>query len=91
MSEGGGPPPTGSFSDSLFEAPDGAVHTSGVQTHDLGYLTVLAAQALHKGQLKPGDKQMKAGRLGTIEIQGDNILLGKPFIFTKENIDQFDF
>ena len=32
-----------------------------------------------------------AGRLGKIEIQGDNILLGKPFTFTKENIDRFDF
>ncbi len=60
-------------------------------THDLGYLTVLAAQALFKGQLKAGDKQMKAGRLGTIEIEGDNVLLGKPFAFTKENIDRFDF
>ena len=28
---------------------------------------------------------------GTVEIQGDNILLGKPLTFTKENIDQFDF
>jgi hypothetical protein len=26
-----------------------------------------------------------------VEIQGDNILLGKPFIFNKSNIDQFDF
>ena len=60
-------------------------------THDLGYLTVLTAQALHKGQLKPGDKQIKAGRLGTKEIQGDNILLGVPFTFNKSNIDQFDF
>jgi len=26
-----------------------------------------------------------------VEVQGDNILLGKPFIFNKGNIDQFDF
>ena len=32
-----------------------------------------------------------AGRLGTVEIGGDNVLLGTPFTFTKDNIDQFDF
>ncbi len=36
-------------------------------------------------------KSITAGRLGKIEIEGDNILLGKPFTFTKENIDEFDF
>jgi ABC-type sugar transport system substrate-binding protein len=61
------------------------------KTEDLGYLTVYAAHALAKGELKPGDKRFKAGALGEFEIQGDNILLGKPFVFTKENIDQFDF
>ncbi len=60
-------------------------------THDLGYLTIYAAQALHQGRLKAGDRHIKAGRLGTIEIEGDNVLLGKPFAFTKENIEQFDF
>ena len=29
--------------------------------------------------------------LGTVAIDKDNILLGKPMTFTKENIDQFDF
>jgi ABC-type sugar transport system substrate-binding protein len=61
------------------------------KTEDLGYLTVYAAHALAKGSLKSGDKSFKAGSLGEFEIQGDNILLGKPFVFTKENIDQFDF
>jgi len=61
------------------------------KTEDLGYLTVQAAYALAKGTLKSGDKSFKAGSLGEFEIQGDNILLGKPFSFTKENIDQFDF
>lgn len=60
-------------------------------TADLGYLTIHAAQALKKGTLKPGDKEIQAGRLGKITIEGDNILLGTPFTFTKENIDQFDF
>jgi ABC-type sugar transport system substrate-binding protein len=61
------------------------------KTKDLGYLTVQAAVALAKGELKPGAKTFKAGSLGEFEIQGDNIILGKPFIFNKDNIDQFDF
>ena len=60
-------------------------------TTDLGYLTVQTATALAKGELKAGDTTMKAGRLGEMQIVGDNVLLGKPFVFTKENIDQFDF
>ena len=44
-----------------------------------------------KKNLKTGDTSFKAGSLGTFEIKGDNILLGKPFVFTKDNIDQFDF
>jgi rhamnose transport system permease protein len=60
-------------------------------TMDLGYLTVYAADGLVKGTLKPGATQMKPGRLGTITIRGDNILLGQPFTFTKANIDRFDF
>ena len=60
-------------------------------TMDLGYLTVFAAEALAKGTLKPGDQDLAAGRLKRIAIAGDNILLGQPFTFTKENIDRFDF
>ena len=60
-------------------------------TADLGYLTVHAAYALKLGTLRPGDRCMQAGRLRNVEIQGDNILLGPPLIFTKGNIDQFDF
>ena len=60
-------------------------------TGDLGYLTIQAAVALAKGTLKPGAKSFAAGKLGTFSIAGDNILLGKPFIFNKGNIDQFNF
>ena len=60
-------------------------------TMDLGYLTVQAAVALKKGTLRPGDRTLLAGRLHSREIVGDNILLGPPLIFTKQNIDQFDF
>jgi hypothetical protein len=42
--------------------------------------------------LKPGDKTFKAGRLGELQIvNGSQILLGKPTIFTKDNIEKFDF
>ena len=61
------------------------------KTEDLGYLTVQAAAALANGKLKAGDKSFKAGALGELAIQGDNILLGKPFVFNKDNIDRFDF
>jgi ABC-type sugar transport system substrate-binding protein len=60
-------------------------------TQNLGYLTVQAAVALVNGTLKPGDKSFTAGSLGTFQIQGDQIYLGKPIIFNKDNIDQYDF
>jgi ABC-type sugar transport system substrate-binding protein len=61
------------------------------KTEDLGYLTVCAAQAVASGALKAGSTSFQAGRLGSFAVAGDNILLGKPFLFTKDNIDQFDF
>jgi rhamnose transport system substrate-binding protein len=61
------------------------------KVEDLGYLTIQAAHALVKGTLKPGDAVLNAGKLGGLEIQGSDILLGKPFVFTKDNIDQFQF
>ena len=61
------------------------------KTEDLGYLTLEAAVALVQGKLKPGAKSFSSRRLGTFEIAGDNILLGKPFAFNKDNIDQYDF
>lgn len=61
------------------------------KTLDLGYLTVEAAHAIGTGSLQPGAKVFKSRKLGDIEIDGDNILLGKPFIFDAGNIDQFNF
>lgn len=58
---------------------------------DLGYLAIQAAAAVANKSLNPGDKTFKAGRLGELEIEGSSIILGKPFIFTKDNVDQFDF
>jgi len=73
------------------------VHDGWVQsivlwnTRDLGYLTIYAAKAVRDGQLKHGDTRFAAGRLGTLKVEGDQILLGRPFIFNNGNIDGFHF
>jgi len=60
-------------------------------TMDLGYLAVQSATKLARGELKAGQATLRAGRLGQVEIVGDNIMLGVPFTFDKGNIDNFDF
>lgn len=59
---------------------------------DLGYAAMYAMRAVADGTLKPGATSLKAGKLGELQIiNGSEILLGAPFIFTKENIGKFDF
>ncbi len=60
-------------------------------TMDLGALAVRAAQALTTGELKAGSASLTAGALGTFQVAGDEVRLGTPFIFTKANIDRFNF
>jgi rhamnose transport system permease protein len=73
------------------------VHDGWVQTvvlwntRDLGYLTVLAGSLIAQGKLPAGTASFAAGRLGTIQVRGSEILLGAPVMFTKANIDRFDF
>lgn len=64
---------------------------------DLGYLSIYVLNALSTGEItgKTGDK-FKAGRLGEYTIQDDpdlgrNVLLGLPFIYNKDNIDNFNW
>jgi ABC-type sugar transport system substrate-binding protein len=59
---------------------------------DLGYAAMYAMRDVVDGKLKPGATEMDAGKLGKLKIiNGSEILLGAPFIFTKDNIDGFDF
>ena len=60
-------------------------------TRNLGYLTVYAGWLTTQRTLAPGAKSVQAGRLGTIKVDGSNIVLGEPLKFTKANIDAFDF
>ncbi len=60
-------------------------------TGNLGYLTVYVSNALANGSFKKGDKQIQAGKLKQIDVVEDEVRLGKPFVFNKDNIDQFDF
>lgn len=59
----------------------------------LGYLAYYAADALITGKItgKQGDS-FSAGKLGTKTVGANGvILLGPPTVFTKDNIDQFNF
>jgi rhamnose transport system substrate-binding protein len=73
------------------------VHSGVVQTvvlwdtRNLGYLTVYAGALLAQDKLPAATKSIDAGRLGTLEIRGSEIVLGAPLMFTRNNIDQFDF
>lgn len=59
---------------------------------DLGYAAVQVMRAVVDGNLNPGDSSVMAGRLGELQIvNGSEVLLGSPFIFNADNINDFDF
>jgi rhamnose transport system substrate-binding protein len=60
---------------------------------DLGYLAVHVANRQIEGNMPSGKgATFKAGRLGEVEmIAPDEVLLGPPLVFSKENIEQYDF
>src|SRR5260370_12445994 len=60
-------------------------------TRDLGYLTVYSGWVLAQNKLSAGATSIQAGRLGTLQIRGSEIILGSPLIINKQNIDQLDF
>jgi rhamnose transport system substrate-binding protein len=61
------------------------------KTTDLGYLTIEAAAAVARGQLQKGATNFVSKKVGNVQIQGDNLILGKPFIFDKSNIAEYNF
>ncbi|MEF2071959.1 autoinducer 2 ABC transporter substrate-binding protein [Consotaella aegiceratis] len=61
-------------------------------TIDLGYAASQVMRAVADGTLKPGDTTVKAGRLGELPIVNQSqVLLGQPKVFTKDDINDFDF
>lgn len=71
---------------------DGSVQTVVLwNTHDLGYATVYAAYLLANKKIPAGATSIQAGRLGTLQVKGDQIILGAPLIINKSNIDSLDF
>ena len=59
---------------------------------DLGYAAVYVMRAVVDGEFQPGDTEVEAGRLGTLQVvNGSEVLLGAPFIFNADNINDFDF
>lgn len=59
---------------------------------DLGYVASYAMRVQIEGTLKPGATEFEAGKLGKIRIiNGSQILLGPPHVFTKDDIEQFNF
>ena len=60
-------------------------------TRDLGYLTVLASSMFVEKKFQPGAASIQAGRLGTINLRGSEIVLGAPLLMNKANIDRYDF
>jgi rhamnose transport system substrate-binding protein len=59
---------------------------------DLGYAAMHVLRAVADGTLKAGATSVKAGKLGELQvINGSEILLGAPYTFTKDNINDFDF
>ncbi len=59
---------------------------------DLGYAAVHVMRAVVDGKFAPGATEVSAGKLGALQVvNGSEVLLGAPYVFNKDNIDNFDF
>jgi hypothetical protein len=55
-------------------------------------LTDEAARIMHgTGELNAGTSMLDAGAPGRFQVAGDEVRLGTPFIFNKDDIDRFAF
>jgi rhamnose transport system substrate-binding protein len=57
---------------------------------DTAYADVYAINAALKGKL-PANGSLRAGHLGTLSVTDNVVNVGKPLIFTKENINNYNF
>jgi rhamnose transport system permease protein len=60
-------------------------------TRDLGYLTVYAGVLKAEKKIPEGAQSVDVGRLGTLKIQGSEIILGKPLKIDLSNVDKLQF
>lgn len=73
------------------------IHNGSVQTiilwntRDLGYLTVYAGWLAAEKKIDRNATSINAGRLGRLQVQGQQIILGKPLIINSSNIDTLNF
>lgn len=58
---------------------------------DLGYLTVQVAVQLLQKKITPDSTEITAGKLAVKKIVNHEVLLGDPLVFTKDNIDGYNF
>jgi len=71
---------------------DGVVQTVVLwSTRDLGYLTAYASVRAAENNLQAGATSIVAGRLGTLQIRGAEVILGDPLIINRTNVDKLDF
>ncbi len=73
------------------------IHSGVVQTivlwntRNLGYLTVYAGWLASQKKISQDAASIDVGRLGSLTMRKDEIILGTPLIINKENIDHLDF
>jgi ABC-type sugar transport system substrate-binding protein len=59
---------------------------------DLGYAALYVLRAVVDGEFQPGDSSVMAGKLGELMVvNGSEVLLGPPFTYNMDNINDFDF
>jgi rhamnose transport system substrate-binding protein len=58
---------------------------------ELGYLTVHVAVQLVQKKISADSNTVTGGKLGVKRIENSEVLLGDPLVYTKNNIDDFNF